>query len=126
MLGPDATAAGRQGRLDAVFHALGDPTRRALLRRLTRGPAMVTELARPFAMSLPAVSKHLRVLEDAGLLVREVQGRVHRCTLGPEPLEEAERWIAGYRAFWEHTLGALGRYVEARAPRRRRRRRRRT
>ena len=119
MLSTPGPEARRQERLDAVFHALGDPTRRALLARLARGPARVTDLAEPFEMSLPAVSKHLRVIEAAGLLVREVDGRVHRCTLAPAPLEEAERWIAGYLAFWEHTLDALGRYVEAPAPRRR-------
>ena len=110
----------RQRRLDAVFRALAHPARRSLLARLARGPAMVTELAEPFAMSLPAVSKHLRVLEEARLLVRAVDGRVHRCTLSPGPLCEAERWIDGYRAFWEHTLDALERYVGD-APRRRRR-----
>ena len=112
-MAPTAGAETRsQERLDAVFRALAHPARRSLLARLARGPAMVTELAEPFAMSLPAVSKHLRVLEEARLLVRAVDGRVHRCTLSPGPLGEAERWIDDYRAFWEHTLDALGRYLE--------------
>src|SRR5471030_1838671 len=83
-------------RLDAVFHALGDRTRRALLARLATRPAMVTELARPFAMSLPAVSRHIRVLESAGLIARSVDGRVHRCSLAPAPLKSAEAWLSHY------------------------------
>jgi DNA-binding transcriptional ArsR family regulator len=99
-------------RLDLVFRALADPTRRALLGSLARGPAKVTDLAEPFKMSLPAVSKHLKVLERAGLLVRAVDGRVHRCSLTAEPLWEAEQWLSSYRPFWEQTLDALARYVE--------------
>ncbi len=99
-------------RLDLVFHALADRTRRALLARLAEGPAMVTELAEPFAMSLPAVSKHLKVLERARLVVRAVDGRVHRCSLAAEPLQEVERWLDHYRSFWEDRLHALARYVE--------------
>jgi len=93
--------------LDQLFHALSDPTRRAIMARLTRGPALVTELAAPFATSLNAVSKHLRVLERAGLLRREVRGREHHCALEPGPLEGAAEWIAFYRRFWEHRLDAL-------------------
>jgi DNA-binding transcriptional ArsR family regulator len=81
---------------------------------------MVTALAEPFAMSLPAISKHLRVLESARLVVREVEGRVHRCALAPGPLEDAQDWLEYYRTFWEDTLDALGRYVEG-APLRARR-----
>jgi DNA-binding transcriptional ArsR family regulator len=114
-------------RLDRVFHALSDRTRRSLLARLARGPAIVSELARPFAMSLPAVSKHLKVLEDARLVVREVDGRVRRCALAPGPMEDAQRWLEEYRSFWEDTLDALGRYIEghasARRPRTRRKKR---
>jgi DNA-binding transcriptional ArsR family regulator len=99
-------------RLDAVFHALGDRTRRALLARLTRTPAMITELARPFAMSLPAVSRHVRVLEQAGLIVRTVDGRVHRCALNAAPLGSAAEWLRHYRRFWERNLDSLARYVE--------------
>ncbi len=74
---------------------------------------MVSELAEPFAMSLPAVSKHVRVLEAARLVVREVRGRVHRCSLAPGRLRDIERWVQDYRQFWEHSLDALGRFVEA-------------
>jgi DNA-binding transcriptional ArsR family regulator len=103
-------------RLDRVFHALAHRTRRALLARLARGPAQVTELARPFALSLPTVSKHIRVLERARLVRRAVDGRVHRCSLGPAPLQDVERWLAHYRGFWRETLDALARYAEADAP----------
>lgn len=101
-----------EDRLDRLFHALSDRTRRALLRRLEAGPAMVTELAKPFRMSLPAVSKHLRVLEAAALIERRVDGRVHRCSLNAAPLEQAERWLDRYRIFWTDRLAALARYVE--------------
>jgi DNA-binding transcriptional ArsR family regulator len=99
-------------RLDLVFRALGDRTRRALLARLAEKPAMVTELAEPFAMSLPAVSRHIRVLERARLVVRRVDGRVHHCALDPAPLKTAEAWLSQYRQFWEGQLAALARYVE--------------
>ncbi|HKC14245.1 MAG TPA: metalloregulator ArsR/SmtB family transcription factor [Vicinamibacteria bacterium] len=98
--------------LNLVFRALADPTRRALLGSLAQGPAKVTDLAEPFKMSLPAVSKHLRVLERARLLVRAVDGRIHRCSLGAEPLREAEQWLSRYRPFWGATLDSLARYVE--------------
>ncbi len=101
-----------EDRLDRLFHALSDRTRRALLRRLETGPAMVTELAAPFRMSLPAVSKHLRVLEAAALIKRRVDGRIHRCSLNAAPLEEAERWLERYRFFWTDRLAALARYAE--------------
>ena len=74
---------------------------------------MVTELAEPFAMSLPAVSRHIRVLESAGLVVRAVDGRVHHCSLDVQPLKKIEAWLRHYRRFWEGTLDALARYVEA-------------
>lgn len=99
-------------RLDLLFRALGDPTRRALLARLTEKPAMVTELAQPFAMSLPAVSRHIRVLESAGLVRRAIDGRVHHCSLNAEPLRNVDAWLAHYRSFWEGTLDSLSRYVE--------------
>jgi DNA-binding transcriptional ArsR family regulator len=98
-------------RLDLLFRALGDRTRRALLARLAEKPAMVTELAEPFAMSLPAVSRHIRVLERARLVVRKVDGRVHRCAFDPAPLQTAEAWLMHYRQFWEGQLAALARYV---------------
>ncbi len=99
--------------LDLVFRALADPTRRAILDRLSAGQALsVTELAQPFDMSLPAVSKHIRVLERAGLLRRSVDGRVHRCRLDPEPLADANRWIRQTRAFWDGQLDRLAQLLE--------------
>ena len=98
-------------RLDLVFRALGDRTRRALLARLAAKPAMVTELAEPFDMSLPAVSRHIRVLERARLVVRTVDGRVHHCSLDLRPLNTVEAWLGHYRHFWEGQLEALARYV---------------
>jgi DNA-binding transcriptional ArsR family regulator len=112
----------REGqRLDAVFAALSDPTRRRILSRLRKGAATVGELAEPFSMSLPAVSKHLRVLEQAGLLRREIEGRVHRCHLDTRPLEEAGAFIERTRAFWDEKLDQLARYLEGDGPRKRRR-----
>jgi DNA-binding transcriptional ArsR family regulator len=99
--------------LDATFFALSDRTRRALLARLAHGPMRVTDLAAPFDMSLPAVSKHLRVLEQAGLIVRAIDGRVHTCSLRAVPLEKIEKWIEKTRGFWEGTLDSLARYVES-------------
>jgi DNA-binding transcriptional ArsR family regulator len=98
--------------LDATFSALSDPTRRAILARLALGEATVSELAEPFPVSLPAISKHLRVLESAGLLRRNVDGRVHRCTLVSEPMKEAAGWVEQYRVFWESQLNALEKYLE--------------
>src|ERR1043166_1613731 len=99
-------------RLDAVFSALADSTRRRILARLAGGPASVNEVAEPFAMTLPAVSKHLRVLERAGLLRRERDGWYHRLHLEGAPLEDASAFLACYRPFWEATLDQLARYVE--------------
>lgn len=99
-------------QLDRVFRALGDRTRRALLARLARKSAMITELAEPFAMSLPAVSRHIRVLERAGLVQRTIDGRIHRCSLMTKPLESVEAWLRHYREFWESRLDALANYVE--------------
>ncbi len=107
--------------LDLTFSALADPTRRAILARLRRGPATVGELAEPFAVSLNAVSKHLRVLERAGLLRREVRGREHHCHLAAEPLRDAAVWAAGYREFWEERLDALESLLRSRGGARRRR-----
>jgi len=110
--------------LDRTFHALSDPTRRTMLERLAADPGTpVAELARPFRMSKPAISKHLRVLEEAGLLARRRQGRVHHLRLVPAPLETADDWLGRYRAFWEEKLDALERYLresETAKPRRRR------
>ncbi len=98
--------------LDATFSALGDPIRRAIVARLSRGECSVTNLAQPFDVSLPAISKHLRVLEKAGLLARRREGRVHRCRLVTRPLKDAEEWIVRYRQFWEQRLDALSEYLE--------------
>ncbi|MEE9254735.1 MAG: metalloregulator ArsR/SmtB family transcription factor [Pseudomonadales bacterium] len=93
--------------LDRAFSALGDSTRRAILGRLTQGAAIVTELAEPFDMSLNAVSKHIGVLERAGLLKREVRGREHWCSLNPLPLEQITDWTEQYRVFWEQRVHVL-------------------
>jgi len=98
-------------RLDLVFGALADRTRRQLLAQLAQAPASITELAAPHDMSLPGVSKHIRVLEHAGLIRRTIDGRVHRCTLDAAAMRAADEWIAHYRAFWDHTLDALADYV---------------
>jgi DNA-binding transcriptional ArsR family regulator len=98
--------------LNEIFGALADPTRRAILARLALGETSVGELAEPFEMSLPAVSKHLGVLETAGLVQREKQGRVRRCHLDGRPLEAAAGWIEDYRRFWESQLDSLARYLE--------------
>jgi DNA-binding transcriptional ArsR family regulator len=95
------------GSLDGVFSALADPTRREILIRLSEAEASVTELAEPFEMSLPAVSKHLRVLEDAGLLTREKAGRERRCRLVAESMQDALKWIAQYGRFWEAQFDSL-------------------
>jgi DNA-binding transcriptional ArsR family regulator len=97
--------------LDAVFHALADPTRRAMLRRLSdappEAPLSVGELAAPHAMSLAAASKHIKALERAGLVRRQVKGRTHLCRLQAGPLEEADAWLAFYRRFWTEQFDAL-------------------
>jgi len=100
-------------RLDRTFHALADPTRRALLQRLTRGPASVGALARPLAMSLPAVMQHLAVLERSGLVQSRKRGRTRTCQVNPQALSAAERWIGQYRAEWERRLDRLGQYLES-------------
>ena len=99
-------------RLDDTFAALSDPTRRAMLARLSRGGATVTELARPFEVSLPAISKHLRVLEDAGLISRRRDGRIHHLRLETRRMHEAEEWIIRYRNFWEQQFAALEEYLQ--------------
>lgn len=93
--------------LDRVFHALADPTRRAMLRRLAEGEHSVGELAEPFDMSFAAAAKHVKVLEGAGLLKRTIDGRTHRCRIVAGPLAEADRWIAHYQHFWTNRLDAL-------------------
>ncbi len=97
--------------LELVFSAVSDPTRRAILQSLSKKPATITEIARPFAVSLNAISKHVMVLERAGLLHREVHGREHLCRLEARPLEDATAWLENYRQFWEVRLDALELYV---------------
>lgn len=94
-------------RLDAVFHALGDATRRAMLRSLSAGDKTVSQLAEPFAMSLAAASKHIKALEGAGLIHREVRGRTHVCRLEPGPLASAQEWLGFYEEFWTSRLNTL-------------------
>lgn len=101
-------------QLDATFHALSDPTRRAILARLAEGEATVGELAVPFPISRPAVSKHLRVLERAGLVDRTRDGRTSRCALDARPMRDAAHWVEAYREFWEFQLASLVRYFERR------------
>ncbi len=94
-------------RLDDVFRALADPTRRAMIHRLTQGERSVSELAQPFAMSLAGASKHLKVLEGAGIVSRRVEGRMHYCRLEADPLAEAHGWLAGYQRYWNARLDVL-------------------
>jgi DNA-binding transcriptional ArsR family regulator len=97
--------------LDHLFGAIADPTRRAILDRLARGEARVTEIAADFPISLNSVSKHLRMLERAGLVVRRVQGRDHYLSVNAEPLDAAAQWIDYHRQFWEQSLAALEQFV---------------
>jgi DNA-binding transcriptional ArsR family regulator len=99
------------GQLDRTFAALSDPTRRAIVERLADGEASVTELAAPFSMSLPAVSKHLKVLEKAGLISRGRKAQWRPCRLEPEPLKEASDWLEEYRRLWEERLDRLDEYL---------------
>jgi DNA-binding transcriptional ArsR family regulator len=98
--------------LDRLFHALADPTRRAMVERLSRGPAPVSELARPLPMSLPAAMQHLGVLEAAGLVRSEKVGRVRTCAIEPRALSQVEQWINARRSEWEQRLDRLGEYLK--------------
>jgi DNA-binding transcriptional ArsR family regulator len=100
--------ANRLAEFDQVFRALADPTRRSMVERLVRGPASVSQLAEPLAMSLPAVIQHLGVLEEAGIVASQKIGRVRTCRLQPEVLRTAEDWLVGQRTDWEHRLDRLG------------------
>ena len=102
--------------LSTTFSALADPTRRAILARLATGEASVTELAEPFAMSLPAVSKHLKVLERAGLISRSRTAQWRPCRLAPEPLKDAAGWIDEYRRFWDESLDRLAEFLDETRP----------
>jgi DNA-binding transcriptional ArsR family regulator len=95
------------GELDLIFSALSDPTRRAIVVRLSAGEASVSELARPFDVSLPAITKHLAVLERAGLLEHEKEGRVRHCRLVAGPMKAADEWLSLYRRFWDDRLDSL-------------------
>lgn len=97
--------------LDRVFSAVADPTRRAILAGLARKPATVTEIAAPFGFSLNAISKHILVLERAGLVERDIVGREHRCRLNPAPLRNASAWLEHYRRFWDLRLDALEQHI---------------
>lgn len=98
-------------QLDTVFHALGDATRRRMLRELSAGERTVSQLAEPFTMSLAAASKHIKVLEQAGLIRREVRGRTHHCRIEAEPLASASEWLSFYERFWTRSLDALERLL---------------
>jgi|ERR1700722_1945950 len=98
--------------LNRTFAALADPTRRRILEHLAHGDRCVTDLARPYSMSLPAVSKHLRVLENAGLIRRRRSGRVHSLKLEAKPMKEAQQWIEEYRKFWEESFDRLDEYLK--------------
>lgn len=102
-----------EARLDAIFHALGDPTRRGILRDLAEGERTVGELAAPYATSLAAVSKHIKALESAGLVRREVRGRTHICHLDAQPLSDARAWLQYYERFWNSRLDELERLLRA-------------
>jgi DNA-binding transcriptional ArsR family regulator len=98
-------------QLDSVFHALGDATRRRMLRELASGERTVGQLAEPFAISLAAASKHIKALENAGLIRREVRGRTHLCRLAPGPLASAHQWLSFYERFWTDRLDVLERLL---------------
>jgi DNA-binding transcriptional ArsR family regulator len=102
----------QSANLDLLFHALADPARRAIIERLSHGPAPVSELARPLPMSLPAAMQHLGVLEAAGLVRSEKIGRVRTCAIEPRALSHAEQWINARRIEWEHRLDRLGEYLK--------------
>jgi DNA-binding transcriptional ArsR family regulator len=101
----------QQAPLDLLFHALADPARRNMIERLSRGPASVSELAKPLAMSLAAVVQHLHVLEASGIVASEKTGRVRTCRIEPDGLSLAEQWINERRAGWERRLDRLGAYL---------------
>jgi DNA-binding transcriptional ArsR family regulator len=102
----------RYSVLDRTFSALSDPTRRQILERLALGPATISELAKPFDISLPGVLKHVRILEEADLVITEKEGRTRQCRLGSEHLGDASQWIQTYRRRWERRLDRLGGYLE--------------
>jgi len=118
---PGEARASVERRLDLLFYALSDSTRRRLLSQLAVGSARVTDLAKPFDMSLPAVSKHLKILEEAHLISRTIDGRVHRLALDGEPLAQVEVWLDPFRSFWETRFADLRDDLERHPIRRRKR-----
>ncbi len=102
--------------LNAVFFALSDPTRRGILSQLARGKTTIGELSRPFPISAPAISKHMKILEKAGLIDRQVEGRQHVCSLSSDALQTAEDWINFHREFWECRLDALDDFLTKKEP----------
>ena len=108
--------SGRDAHLDAVFHALSDPTRRAIVQRLSQSSGTVSTLAEPFDMSLNAVSKHLKVLEGAKLITRDIVGRTSVCSLNVDPLQNATEWIAQYTQFWTEVLESLESHLDTDLP----------
>lgn len=106
--------------LDAIFGALAHPKRRAILLRLRKGPASVGELTEPFRVSQQAISRHVAILQHAGLVSQRKQGRESRCTLRTTPLKDADRWLEAYRPLWQERFAKLGRYLESAGARRRR------
>ena len=100
--------------LDRTFSALSDPTRRDILERLSTGPASISQLARPYRISLPGVMKHVRILEEANLVTTDKHGRTRECRLGPERMDDATGWIERYRSQWEHRLDRLEAIIERR------------
>ena len=107
------SSAAPKPELDQVFFALSDPTRRAIVDRLASGPSTVGELAKPFSISAPAVTKHMKVLERSGLVSRRIEGRVHHCTLNPLALSAAQSWLEFYREFWEQRLDELEKLLKS-------------
>jgi len=109
-------AAAAATELDGIFGALADPIRRAIVARLAQGECSVSVLAEPFSVSLPAISRHLRVLESSGLVTRRIEGRVHHCRLRAEELHRAKGWIEEQQAFWEKQFQALAHYLKLEEP----------
>jgi DNA-binding transcriptional ArsR family regulator len=105
-----------QAALDRIFQALADPTRRAIVERLSRGPCSVSELARPLAMALPSVMQHLQLLEDSGVIRSQKAGRVRTCRIEPGALQKIERWAADRRALWERRFDRLGEILDGPEP----------
>lgn len=102
----------QDARLDLAFNALAHPIRRGILARLSTGEASIAELAKPFKVTAPAITKHMKILEEAGLLSRKKEGRKHRCRLEERRMKEAQEWLEAHRRFWNERLDALERYLK--------------